>query len=116
MDRGLLDFNPASHLVWWVAGAILVLLAFFLLLDGIDALRERRAARRRAREAEAAAADRPGSFRLRESKHPLRARYLRRLATGFRPWRSRGLGEPPWRDAEEWSPLERRAGKPPGDS
>lgn len=42
---GLLDFNPASHLVWLAGGLMLGLLALFLLLDAGAWLSERLAER-----------------------------------------------------------------------
>jgi len=113
-DKGLTAFNPASHLIWWVGGVILALLFVFLLLDLVQELRQRRSYAKWLREqGEETPSDRtrPGPFRLREYLRRLRVRYLRRIRSGFSSTRSRGLGQPPWKSPDEWSPLDTRPGK-----
>jgi len=109
----LTAFNPAAHLIWWVGGVVLALLFIFLLLDLMQAIRQWRSYRRWLREEGQTPAEiaKPGPFRVREYLRWLRIRFFRRIRSGFSSTRSRGLGQPPWKSPDEWSPLDTRPGK-----
>lgn len=96
---GLHEFNLASHLVWVVGGlamAVLAVVAFLELLDGLRAWLSRRRSPGRPTG---------GGFRITEDGR-LRKEHLRRAEPGYHSLRSRGLGDPPLRAAGEWSPTE----------
>jgi hypothetical protein len=101
--------------VWWVAGVIFAVLAFFVLLDALQDLRHRRSFARWLRAERLAgggpAPRGPVAFRVGEAQHPLRGRFLRRIPAGFSSLARRGFGEVPWRDPGDWSPLDTRPGK-----
>ena len=80
------DPNPASHAIWWVGGAMFLLLLVFLAVEIADWCR---AAWRRLR----GTAPPPGPFppgdeahRIREERRPLRRRYLWRPRLVRRTW------------------------------
>ena len=90
--------SPAQ-MAWWVAGAAGVVLGLFALLELWDDLRGWLARRR------AGAGARSGSFRVKEDQ-AVRKHHYRRQEPGFHSLHSRGLGDPPVRTADEWSPTD----------
>jgi len=101
-------FGPISpaQMAWWVAGAVAVVLGIFALFEAWDGLRDW-IARRRAHEEHDS-----GTFRVTEDGG-VRKHYYRRQEPGFHSLRSRGLGDPPVRTADQWSPTDGASDKPP---
>jgi hypothetical protein len=90
--------SPA-HLAWWVAAAITVILGIFALIEAWDAVRSWIARRRSGQEHET------GTFRVNEDQ-AVRKHHYRRQEPGYHSLRSRGLGDPPIRTADQWSPTD----------
>lgn len=78
-------YNPASHAIWWVGGAIFLVLAVILAVETWDWLR---LAWRRLRRLDPPPGPvRPGdTFHLREDVRPLRRRHLWRPRAVRRTW------------------------------
>lgn len=106
MNPGLHELNLASHLVWWVAGAAMVVLGVVALLDLWDGLRAWRTWRR------ASGDPTRSGFHVTEGGKVRRDHY-RRFEPGFLSLRSRGLGDPPRRKPGEWSPTQETGYRPP---
>lgn len=104
----LVLFEPISpaQMAWWVAGAVAVVLGIFALFEVWDALRGWIARRRSNGE------PRPGTFRVTEDGG-VRKQHYRRQEPGFHSLHSRGLGDPPVRTADQWSPTHGASDKPP---
>lgn len=79
------SYNPASHAIWWVSGAVFLVLAVILVVEVGDwlwlAWRRRRGLDRPPGPV------RPGdSFHLRDDARPLRRRHLWRARPVRRTW------------------------------
>ena len=96
------DTISPAHMAWWVAGAAGVILGLFALLELWDGLRGWIARRRSGPDGQERGS---GTFRVTEDQ-ALRKHHYRRQEPGFHSLRSRGLGDPPVRTADEWSPTD----------
>jgi hypothetical protein len=103
--NGLFEFDLAAHLVWWVAGAMFLVLVVIALVEIVGLAREAWANR-------GAGEPSAGEFQVREDG-ALRERHMKRHRPGWRNLDSRGLGEPPVRTAREWSPTAHRSAGTP---
>lgn len=92
MIPALLQPNPASHLIWWVAlaaGGVLVLIVLYELGErAIEALR------RRFGGGEEAPAEPDDGVRIAEPDTELRARHHRRVEPARRTWSEGRVNRP----------------------
>lgn len=93
---GLLEYNPASHLIWWVAGAMFAALGVIVVLELWYALKELSERRHRGAGAAAEAEEGDGGdrFMVKEPDSELRHRHHRRVEAYRRTWHE-GRPNPP---------------------
>ena len=95
--QALSEPNPAAHAIWWVAGAIALVLGVLVVLELIDYVRYRVTQPSDGPPTESDA--RQGDFRYERPTSELRRRFLRRPAARTKSWKE-GLIEP-GRDRED---------------
>jgi hypothetical protein len=78
---GLLEYNPASHAIWWVGGVALIAIAVLIVVDLIVEWRIRRSGSSPANDS----AD--SQYRLPKAESHLRKRHFRRITATWRTFR-----------------------------
>lgn len=87
--------NPASHLIWWVAGALFLVLVVMLLVELLDGVRTWMRARRAASEDDLPFPPHPEDlFLVREPDTELRRRAPKRIEPYRRTWHEGRPNEP----------------------